>query len=63
MKKIKVWLATLGLLLVFSTMVLPIQALADPPQNGTQTTPPPAPGPTLTPEQIAAIVRAIMGIW
>ena len=44
MKKLKVWIATLSLLLVFTTLVLPTQALADP-QGQTNPTPPPPPPP------------------
>ena len=48
MKKVKVWIATLSLLLVLTTMVLPTQAFADPPdppQGTTQPAPPPPPPP------------------
>lgn len=61
MKKIKVWIATLSLLLVLTTMVLPTQALADPPlpQGGTQPAPPPPPPPD--PLWIV-IIRILLGV-
>ena len=40
MKKVKVWIATLSLLLVLTTMALPTQVLADPPDPPQGTTQP-----------------------
>jgi hypothetical protein len=49
MKRIKVWIATLSLVLVLTTMVLPDQALANVlvPQGATQPAPSPPPPPPL----------------
>jgi len=49
MRKIQVWIATVSLLLVLSMMVLPSQALADPPdpQGTTQPAPHPPPPPPI----------------
>ena len=61
MRKIKVWIATLSLLLVLSMMVLPSQALADPPdpQGAAQPAPPPPPPP---PPIYIIIWGVIMGL-
>ena len=62
MKKIKVWIATISLLLVLTTMVLPTHALADPPdpQGPAQPAPPPPPPP---PDLITILIRILLSLF
>ena len=61
MKKVKVWIATLSLLLVMTTLVLPTQVMADP-QGTTNPAPaPPAPAPVPVPPPIDwALILALL---
>ena len=47
MKKVKIFFATFSLMLILTTMIMPTQALADPPipQGHAQPAPPPPPPP------------------
>ena len=57
MKRTKLWIATLCLLLAFSTLVVPTQVRAELDQGTAP--PPPPPSTDLTPEMIALIVSLI----